>query len=170
MAAQKPSKYQEDRHVIVERLRNELCQRLSCDNNEKPKTVTRMLVEMMFSEEMDDSQTQCCFFPVQKKTNADKANQKKLPVFSSCLRSQSFHTSANHPEQSSAAMLPFSGLKVEKTRSLPNRKTKRKTLQESLWQERYDVKESGILNKLSQEEILLQEVSQTAEGSTNISL
>lgn len=36
-------------------------------------------------------------------------------------------------------------------------------LQDSLWQERYVVKASGILNKLAKDEILLQEVLQSQQ-------
>ncbi|XP_017334603.1 ephexin-1 [Ictalurus punctatus] len=106
---------------------------------------------------------------IKKKNSADKTKRKKLSVsskppttVSSCSRSQSLQTSAKCAESSAATMLS-SGWKVRRTRSLSKRKTKDKDghswkmLQESLWQERCAVKESGILSKITKEEILLQE-------------
>lgn len=129
-----------------------------------------VLVQIMFSEELDCSQPKWCLFPFQKKNSADKTKRKKLSVsskppttVSSCSRSQSLQTSAKCAESSAATMLS-SGWKVRRTRSLSKRKTKDKDghswkmLQESLWQERCAVKESGILSKITKEEILLQEV------------
>lgn len=160
MATQEQSKNQDKGDVIFESLRNELCQIFSCETKEKPKTVKNMLVKMMFSEKVDDSQPQWCLFSIQTKNNADKTNLKKLPV----SRNQSLQMPAKRSEQSRAATLPSSGFKVKRTRSSSKRDTKKKgghswkMLKASLWQDRCVVKESGVLNKLTKEELLLQEV------------
>lgn len=117
----------------------------------------------------------------QKKNSVDdlyiSTKQNKLSIFnkppstvSSCSRSQSFQDcnkmSSKWPEQSSAAMLPPSGLKVNK--KVKNDAYSWKMLDKKLWQEHCVVKESGILNKITKEELHLQEVLQPQmEGLQN---
>ncbi|KAB5584251.1 hypothetical protein PHYPO_G00105300 [Pangasianodon hypophthalmus] len=128
MAAQEQSKHQDSEHVISKSLRNK-------KKNKADKT----------------------------KQNKSSISVKRPTTISNCSRSQFFQTSAKCPEQSSAGMVPSAGLKVKRTRSSPCRQTKAKDgrswkmLQDSLWQERCVVKESGILNHLTKEELLLQE-------------
>lgn len=166
MDAHTQSKYQDNKYIMFESVRNELCQILSCDTKE---TLKNKLLEMI-TDEVDDPQTLCCLIPLQRKKNKNKTIQKKLSTsvkpsstISSCSHNHSL-TSAKHPEQSSAATLPSSDLKVKATRSSLNRETKKKgdhfqkIRQERLWQERCIVKESEIQNKLTKEELLLQEV------------
>lgn len=154
---------------MFESVRKELCQIFSCETKEKPQTLNDILFEMI-TEEVDGLQTICCLIPLQRKKKKKKTMQNKLSTsvkpsstISSCSHNHSL-TSAKHPEQSSAATLPSSDLKDKGTRSSLNRETKKKgdhfqkILQETLWQERCVVKESEIQNKLTKEELLLQEV------------
>ncbi|GAA6110128.1 ephexin-1 isoform X1 [Tachysurus ichikawai] len=155
-------KYQHDEHA--ESLRIELCQTLSLKTKEKPKIMNKNLGKL--SEKVTGSQAKV----FQKKNSVDdlyiSTKQNKLSIFnkppstvSSCSRSQSFQDcnkmSSKWPEQSSAAMLPPSGLKVNK--KVKNDAYSWKMLDKKLWQEHCVVKESGILNKITKEELHLQE-------------
>ncbi|XP_027002171.2 rho guanine nucleotide exchange factor 19 isoform X2 [Tachysurus fulvidraco] len=151
-------KYQHNEHA--ESLRIELCQTLSLKTKEKPK-ILKNIGNVMLSEEGTGSQAKV----FQKKNSVDdlciSTKQKKLSIFnkpstdSSCSRSQSFQDcnkmSSKWPEQSSAATLASSGLKVK------NAAYSWKMLDNKLWQEHCVVKESGILNKITKEELNLQE-------------
>lgn len=164
MAAQKQSKPQEN-------VRNELCQKFSSKTKQKPNTVKKMLVKMISPEDQDDLKLQWSLFPVPNKT------KQKLPVLDNstpsvfdCSHSQSSQTSPKCPEKSCAAMLPSS----DWIWSSSNKDGKKegghfqKIQQESLWQERCVVKESGILKKLNMEEIRLQEVLQSEQKGHKI--
>lgn len=163
MVAQEKSKYQHQE--LYKSLMHELWQTISSETKEKPKNE---FGKAMCSEEVMSPQTSPCLNQFQGSNDIDKTKQKKISVkppktVSKCSRSQSFETSAKWPEQSSAA----SGLQRTSSQKVNEPSCSWNMLQDNYWQERCVVKKSGILNTITEEELLLQEVLQSQQSLQN---